>query len=61
MKNSRMPAGRFMGELIEDLPSDYLKWVAENWEDDEIATAADEEWRWRDDMDEHFYEEGKYS
>jgi len=53
----RMPWGAFKGEEIEDIPSGYLKWLSENCEDDEIATAADEEYRWRTDTSAHFYDE----
>lgn len=53
----RMPAGKFKGKLIEEIPSGYLKWIAENWDDDEIATIADEEYRWRSDNNEHFYDD----
>lgn len=52
----RIPAGKFKGELVVDLPSGYLKWVAENWEDDEIASIADDEYNRRSDEDDHFWE-----
>lgn len=45
----KMPWGKHKDEEIEDLPSDYLKWLAENCEDDDICEAADEEYRWRKD------------
>jgi hypothetical protein len=51
-----MPWGKFQGEDIEDIPSGYLKWLAENCEDDLICIAADEEYRWRTDNNEHFWE-----
>ena len=56
MPDIPMPKGKFEGKLIVDIPSDYLRWVAENWEDDIIATAADEEWNFRQDNNSHFYE-----
>jgi uncharacterized protein (DUF3820 family) len=34
----KMPWGKFKGEDIEDIPSDYLQWLAENCENDKIAT-----------------------
>ena len=52
----KMPFGKHKGEEIEDIPSDYLKWVAENIDDEEIYRAADEEYQWRKDNNEHFYE-----
>jgi len=52
----QMPWGAFKGEEIEGIPSGYLKWLAENCEDDEICTAADEEYRWRSDCGGHFWD-----
>jgi len=51
-----MPWGKFKGKEIEDIPSGYLKWLAENCEDETVCCAADEEYRWRTDRDEHFWE-----
>jgi len=51
-----MPWGKFKGRDMERVPSGYLKWLAENCEDDTIATAADEEFRWRTDWDKHFWD-----
>ncbi len=28
----RMPFGKHKGELVEDLPSDYVEWILENVE-----------------------------
>ena len=53
----RMPWGKFKGDDIDDVPSDYLKWLAANCDDDEIATAADEEYRRRTDNSAHFYDD----
>ena len=53
----KMPFGKFKGKDIEDLPSDYLKWVAGNVDDEDICCAADEEYRYRTDMNEHFYKD----
>lgn len=49
----QMPFGKHKGEDIEDLPSSYLKWLAENCDDEEICEAADEEWQWRQDHNAH--------
>ena len=54
-KDIRMPSGKFRGRELWTIPSPYLKWVAENWGDDEIATAADEEWQWREKHNQHIY------
>ena len=49
-----IPFGKYKGTNIEDLPSSYLKWLAENCDNDEICEAADEEYRWRKDNNGHF-------
>lgn len=51
-----MPAGKFRGKIMADIPSSYLKWVAENWSDDNICEAADKEWAWRDEWGNHWEE-----
>jgi len=53
----KMPWGKYKGRDIEDLPSGHLLWLAKNCEDDYIATAADEEFRWRTDWDKHWFED----
>lgn len=53
----RMPWGKFKDRDIEDVPSGYLRWLAENCEDELICCAADEEFRWRGDNGTHWYEE----
>uniref|UniRef100_A0A6M3KNA5 Putative quorum-sensing-regulated virulence factor n=1 Tax=viral metagenome TaxID=1070528 RepID=A0A6M3KNA5_9ZZZZ len=55
----RMPYGRFKGQEIEDLPSSYLKWIAENWDEKSttnkmICKAADEEWQFREKTNIHW-------
>ena len=52
-----MPFGKYRNRKIEDIPSSYLKWLAEEAEDDDISDAADEEYRWRSDHDAHWEEE----
>jgi Putative quorum-sensing-regulated virulence factor len=47
----KMPWGKHAGKEIEDLPTDYLKWLAENCDDEDICEAADEEYRYRKDHD----------
>ena len=43
----RMPTGKHKGKPIHLLPSDYLKWVAENWDDGDISSEADVEYQFR--------------
>ena len=54
----KMPCGAYKGRDIEDIPSDYLLWVAENWDekteqDRKICEAADKEWQWREKHNAH--------
>lgn len=51
-----MPFGKHKGQDIEDIPSDYLRWLAANCDDDQIATIADEEYTWRSDNGCHIWE-----
>ena len=48
-----MPFGKHEGKDLEDIPSKYLYWLAENCDDDVIAVKADEEWSWREKWDKH--------
>jgi len=50
----RMPWGKHKGKLIDDLPSGYLKWLAECCDDDAICEAADKEYSYRSDHNLHF-------
>jgi hypothetical protein len=60
--NLRMPYGKFKGELITELPSPYLRWIAENWKEDtelnkRICSEADTEYQEREKHNtHHFYE-----
>lgn len=51
-----MPWGIYKGKQIDQLPSSYLKWLAENCNDPELCCAADEEYIWRSDYNGHFYD-----
>ena len=51
----QLPWGKHKGEDLESVPSSYLRWLAENCEDDVIASAADEEWSWREQYGQHIY------
>lgn len=52
-----MPWGKHKGKDIEDVPSDYLRWLAENCDNERIAIAADEEWDFREKTNSHTYED----
>lgn len=54
-----MPWGKHKGRLIGALPSSYLRWVAETWEEDtplkkRVVVACDREWTFREDTGSHF-------
>ena len=42
------------GKKMEELPSKFLRWVAENAFDDRLATAADQEWQFREKFNDHW-------
>ena len=52
-----MPYGAHYKKSMEEIPSKYLHWVAENWDDDAIAIAADKEWQLRESQTAHWEEE----
>ena len=54
MYTIRMPNGKFRGKAMQEIPSKYLRWVAENYKNDTVAAAADNEWQWREKWDEHW-------
>lgn len=35
---TRMPCGKYKGFYLKDIPDDYLKWAAINWQDRSTAT-----------------------
>jgi hypothetical protein len=45
--------GKHKGKAIGEIPSGYLKWLANNADDDEIAEAADQEYDWRTTHNQH--------
>lgn len=44
------------GLTMDQAPSSALKWTAEKWGDDEIATRADTVWQWREGAGLHWYD-----
>uniref|UniRef100_A0A6M3LQE6 Putative quorum-sensing-regulated virulence factor n=1 Tax=viral metagenome TaxID=1070528 RepID=A0A6M3LQE6_9ZZZZ len=53
--------GKYKGEHISDVPSDYLEWVLETFEDeprnDRVLDCAESELAVRERSDAHFYTE----
>ena len=61
MEDFIMPWGKFRGELISAIPSNYLSWLKEGGSkdmpvSDEIAEAAEEEYQFRTKWNSHFWE-----
>ena len=44
----KMLWGKFKGKYIDEIPSSYLKYVAENWNETKISLACDDEWQYRE-------------
>ena len=58
-EDMKMPWGKYKGKEIESLPSSYLRWLAENINEDSdwnrtICLAADEEYQDRERFNSHF-------
>lgn len=43
----KMPWGKFKNIEMDDIPFWYLKWLAEECNDEKICIAADKEYQWR--------------
>jgi len=52
-----MPYGAFKGRMMHEIPSGYLKWIAENIDDEAICCAADDEFQHRDHYGTHWWED----
>lgn len=44
---------KYKNKRIDSLPSRFLRWVAENSFNDSLATAASEEWEFREKHNQH--------
>jgi len=53
----QLPFGKFKGRTIEDVPSDYLKWLRDNSSDEDILEACEAELSYRTDHNAHFHED----
>ncbi len=56
MSETKMPYGKFKGKPMHKIPSGYLRWVAENFDNETVCTAADQEYQWREKYNEHWEE-----
>lgn len=55
----KMPCGVHKDKEIEELPSDYIEWVAKTWEEKDprnkaLCEAADQEFQFRTKYNSHF-------
>ncbi|KKN08872.1 hypothetical protein LCGC14_1052410 [marine sediment metagenome] len=57
MPEVKMPYGKFKNKTMEEIPSGYLRWLAENFKIEEICQAADKEWIYRETYNLHWREE----
>lgn len=53
---STMKHGKFKGIPIQDIPSGYLRWMAENLDDGDLCYAADTEYQRRERELDHWWE-----
>lgn len=51
-----MPYGKFKGKEMWQIPSGYLKWMAENLDNDDLCEAADEEYQHRERYNTHWWD-----
>lgn len=56
MNDLVMHTGKWRGSRIFEMPSNYLKWLVDNWEGEDIQEAAEEEMSRRTDETEHWYD-----
>lgn len=53
----KLPHGIHAGKLLEEVPSSYLAWIAERWDDEKICEAADKVWANREKHGAHWEDE----
>jgi hypothetical protein len=47
---------RYEGQMIDSTPDSYLKWAINNWDDEDVVMACDEEMEWRIASNQHIYD-----
>lgn len=53
----RMTFGKYKDQDMEEIPSRYLLWAAENLADEELACEADRIWQEREKFNTHIKED----
>lgn len=51
--NLKWPFGKYKGQRLEDIPSGYIRWAAENFNNNTWAAACDLVWRYREQTGSH--------
>lgn len=46
--------GKYRGRDLEEVPSSYLKYIVNTWEEEEIVLECESELKYRDDHNSHF-------
>lgn len=54
----KMAIGKYADLFIDEVPSSYLRWVAENWSEEtpfkqRLVEECDKEWQWREANNKH--------
>lgn len=52
-----MPFGIHRDKEIENVPSEYLNWLARECDNEEVAIAADEEYQYREKYNCHIWKD----
>ena len=47
---------KYGGHKIDETPNSYLKWAIDNWDDEDVVMACDEEMQWRIANNQHIYD-----
>lgn len=53
----KIPNGEHKGKTVEEVPSRYLTYIAENWKEDDIVCAAEKELAFREKHGTHWNED----
>lgn len=53
----KMPFGKYEDKEMDDIPSRYLLWAAENLADEKLACEADKIWQEREKFNTHIKED----
>jgi phage recombination protein Bet len=60
-KNTKMSKGKFEGKKLKNINKNYLQWLSENWEGEEIKNAAKKVYIWKDKQEDDVKKNDKNS